>query len=198
MRNRSENQITLVLIRHGATKSNLEHRYIGKTDEPLCKEGENQLVEYKRQNLYPRVDILYTSPMTRCTQTAKILYPDMQINPIKEFSEMDFGAFEGKNYEELQCDKRYQEWIDSNGTLPFPDGESREEFHARCINGFKSINLSDADTIGMVVHGGTIMMLISQYYGGEYFDYQVANGKGYICKVNYSNGEPRITELEKI
>jgi hypothetical protein len=50
----------------------------------------------------------------------------------------------------------------------------------------------------MVVHGGTIMMLISQYYGGEYFDYQVANGKGYICKVDCSNTTPKITELEKI
>jgi alpha-ribazole phosphatase len=198
MRNKSENQITLVLIRHGATWSNIEHRYIGKTDEPLCKEGEDQLEEYKREHLYPEVDILYTSPMKRCIQTSNIIYPNLPPIPIKEFSEMNFGAFEGKNYAELQGDKRYQEWIDSNGTLPFPDGESREEFHARCINGFKSVNLSEADTIGMVVHGGTIMMLISQYYGGEYFDYQVANGKGYICKVNYSNGEPRITELEKI
>jgi alpha-ribazole phosphatase len=198
MRNRSKNQITLVLIRHGATKLNLEHRYLGKTDEPLCKEGESKLEEYKSQKLYPKVDILYTSPMTRCTQTAKIIYPDMQTNPIKEFSEMDFGAFEGKNYIELQADKRYQEWIDSNGTLPFPDGESRENFITRSVNGFNSINPKDVETIGMIVHGGTIMAILSQYYGGEYFDYQVANGKGYICKVDYSNITPKITELEKI
>jgi alpha-ribazole phosphatase len=198
MWNRSENQITLVLIRHGATKSNLEHRYLGKTDEPLCKEGENQLEEYKRQKLYPRVDILYISPMTRCTQTAKILYPDMQINPINEFSEMDFGAFEGKNYIELQADKRYQEWIDSNGTLPFPNGESREDFIARSVKGFNRINPKDVEMIGIIVHGGTIMAILSQYYGGEYFDYQVANGRGYICKVDCSNTTPKITELEKI
>jgi alpha-ribazole phosphatase len=198
MRNRSKNQITLVLIRHGATKSNLEHRYLGKTDEPLCKEGENQLEEYKRQNLYPRVDILYTSPMTRCIQTAKILYPDMQTNSVKEFSEMDFGTFEGKNYIELQADKRYQEWIDSNGTLPFPNGESREDFITRSVNGFNRINPKDGETIGMIVHGGTIMAILSQYYGGEYFDYQVANGKGYICKVDYSNTTPKITELMRI
>ena len=50
---------------------------------------------------------------------------------------MDFGVFEGKNYLELQGDKRYQEWIDSNGTLPFPEGESREEFISRCDKGFR-------------------------------------------------------------
>ena len=27
------------LIRHGKTKGNLEGRYIGTTDEPLCEEG---------------------------------------------------------------------------------------------------------------------------------------------------------------
>ena len=48
MWDRSENQITLILIRHGATKSNEERRYLGKTDESLSKEGAQQLVEYKK------------------------------------------------------------------------------------------------------------------------------------------------------
>lgn len=128
MRNRSENQITLVMIRHGETKANKEHRYLGKTDETLSKEGEIQLAEYKKLQLYPKLVSLYVSPMKRCMQTAEILYPDIQPVPIKAWEEIDFGAFEGKNYIELQGDERYQAWIDSKGTLPFPDGESREEF----------------------------------------------------------------------
>ena len=41
MRNRPENQIEirLTLIRHGATLSNKEGRYLGKTDEALSPEG---------------------------------------------------------------------------------------------------------------------------------------------------------------
>ena len=97
MWDRSENQITLVLIRHGATKSNIEHRYLGKTDELLSKEGERQLVEYKKLHLYPNIDFLFTSPMKRCIQTANILYPELQPVQMKEWEEMDFGAFEGKN-----------------------------------------------------------------------------------------------------
>ena len=38
MRNSAENQITLVLIRHGMTKSNKEHRYLWKTEEALSAE----------------------------------------------------------------------------------------------------------------------------------------------------------------
>ena len=53
-----------------------------------------------------------------------------------QFQEMDFGAFEGHNCEELKADVRYQAWIDSNGTLPFPQRESREQFQRRCVEGF--------------------------------------------------------------
>lgn len=205
MWDRSENQITFVLIRHGATKANKEHRYLGKTDESLSKEGELQLAEYKKGQLFPDIDFLFTSPMKRCTQTAEILYPGLQPVLIKEWEEMNFGAFEGKNYMELQDDKRYQEWIDSNGTLPFPEGESREEFIARCDKGFrrmaekvKQVKEERDKTIGMIVHGGTIMALLSKYGKGDYFDYQVANGKGYVCTMKNFDTKPEITEIEKI
>lgn len=205
MWDRSENQITLVLIRHGATKSNEERRYLGKTDESLSKEGEQQLVEYKKMHLYPNIDFLFTSPMKRCIQTADILYPELQLVQMKEWEEMDFGVFEGKNYIELQEDKRYQAWIDSNGTLPFPEGESREEFTIRCDKGFqemiekvKQIKEEGHKTIGVIVHGGTIMAMLSRYGKGDYFDYQVANGRGYVCTVKNYNTKPEIMKLEKI
>ena len=34
---------TVYLIRHALTQGNLEGRYIGQTDESLCKEGIEQL-----------------------------------------------------------------------------------------------------------------------------------------------------------
>lgn len=207
MRNRSENQVTLVLIRHGATKANQEQRYLGKkTDEALSEEGIRALVEYKTKREYPLVDCLYASPMKRCMQTAKILYPNLVPKEIKEWVEMDFGTFEGKNYIELKDDKQYQAWIDSNGTLPFPEGESREEFIARCDKGFRGMlqelvkekDAKQSKTIGMIVHGGTIMALLSCHYGGDYFDYQVKNGKGYSCTITIWNDKTEITELRKI
>lgn len=207
MRNWSENQITLVLIRHGAAKANEEHRYLGKTDEALSKEGEMQLLEYKKLLLFPDIDLLFTSPMKRCVQTAKMLYPKLPPVPVKEWEEMDFGAFEGKNYIELQGDERYQAWIDSNGELPFPEGESREEFIARCDKGFQKmiekvkqmiIDKKGHKTIGIIVHGGTIMALLSKYGNGDYFDYQVSNGRGYICTVQNFDTKPEIIGLHKL
>ena len=205
MRDRAENQITLVLIRHGATKANMEHRYLGKTDEVLSKEGEMQLFEYKKMSFFPNIDYLFSSPMKRCVQTAEILFPELKPVEIEEWKEMDFGVFEGKNYLELQGDKRYHEWIDSNGTLPFPEGESREEFISRCDKGFRSMigklkptKEEEHKTVGIIVHGGTIMALLSKYARGNYFDYQVPNGKGFICTMKHLDAEPEIRELKKI
>lgn len=208
MWNWSENQINLVFLRHGATKSNKEHRYLGKTEEPLSAEGISELKKEKAFNNYPAVDYLFSSPMKRCLETARLLYPEQKMTFIPEWEEMNFGTFEGKSYIELQGDKQYQAWIDSNGTLPFPEGESKEAFIRRCEGGFYRMlsqlpellheNQNHTFTIGLIVHGGTIMALLSSFYGGEYFDYQVSNGKGYLCKLEHNSEKTQLSSIEKI
>lgn len=187
MWNRTEVKIELVLIRHGATQSNQEHRYLGQTDEELSAEGRMELERLLTEESYPKVDGIYASPMKRCRETAALLYPGVEQRLVDDWKEMNFGEFEGKNYLELQDNAKYQAWIDSNGTLPFPQGESREEFIARCKAGVHQM-LSQLEreenpwnTIGIVAHGGTIMAILSAFCGGEYFDYQVKNGRGYIA-----------------
>ena len=215
MRNGAETQITIAFIRHGETKSNREHRYLGKTEEFLLEEGTLKLHDYKKQRKYSDITHLFCSPMKRCLETAGILYPDKMITIIPEWKEMDFGDFEGKNHIELQDDECYQKWIDSNGTLPFPNGESKEAFTKRCESGFERmlrLLLQETDknfqkeiiepgqnkVAAAIVHGGTIMALLSSFYGGEYFDYQVKNGEGYICIVSINAKETRITSIKSI
>ena len=193
MRDRSENQITLVMIRHGETQANQEHRYLGKTDEPLSKNGMEALVSFQKRKFYPDVDYLFASPMKRCIETAEILYPKLSPAIIPEWEEMDFGQFEYRNYEELKDDARYQAWIDSGGTLAFPEGESREKFILRCKKGLLRMcgelhraaeqEVSTPLRAGMVIHGGTVMALLSSYGKKSYFDYQVSNGRGYLCRM---------------
>lgn len=209
MWNRTENKVTITMIRHGETFANKEHRYLGRTDESLSDEGKEKLLKLKREGNYPLVDAVFASPMKRCLETVQLLYPDNEAIIIPEWQEMNFGAFEGKNYKELQGDERYQAWIDSNGTLPFPDGESREEFLERCKNGFYHMlnklreleekSGSNDIKIALIVHGGTIMSLLSSFYGGEYFDYQVSNGMGYCCKLEEWQGEKiRLDHIETL
>lgn len=193
MRNRTENQITLIFIRHGETEANKEHRYLGRTDEALSLEGREKLLQAYQQSRYPEAEVVFTSPMRRCRETARLLYPLVPKKEIPEWVEMDFGDFEGKNYEDLKDDEHYQAWIDSNGTLPFPNGESREAFIKRCMQGMDRMMqlLQEERKVAVIVHGGTIMALLSSLCGGEYFDYQVRNGEGFVCSLKKGKDEEK-------
>jgi Fructose-2,6-bisphosphatase len=192
MRNRTENQITLALIRHGETPSNALGRYLGRTEEDLSDTGKEKLLQNRQSGKYPRADAVFSSPMKRCLQTAEILYGCTNPIVVAEWREMDFGRFEGRNYRELSGNAEYQAWIDSGGELPFPGGESRQEFLARCRLGLGQAvkKLGKAESLptsaAAVVHGGTVMALLSAFCGGDYFDYQCKNGEGYLCRLSFS------------
>ena len=164
------------------TRGNLERRYVGcRTDEPLCPEGIAQL----KQNKYPPVGRVCCSPMRRCLETAAILYPGIRPEIIPDFRECDFGAFEGHNYEELNGREDYQAWIDSGGELPFPGGESRAAFSARCVKAFETLKgRAPREDCALIVHGGTIMAVMEALAEpkGNYYDFQTRNGSGYLLR----------------
>ena len=179
--------LKLLLVRHGETAGNKLKRYIGKrTDEPLSQDGTEELKGFS----YPQVQAVYASPMIRCTQTAGILFPGKKLNIIDEFAECDFGEFENKNYLELDGNEHYQAWIDSGGLLPFPGGESREEFKRRNVTGFqKAVNgciRGGISMVAVVAHGGTIMNVMEEYADEErsFYDWHVGNGKGYEVEID--------------
>lgn len=187
----------IYLIRHSITEGNKEKRYIGITDEPLCEEGIQLLKE--RSGRYPLTEHVYVSPMKRCMQTAEIIYPDMKekkaFTSNEKLRECNFGMFENHNYMELSDNPKYQAWIDSGGKLPFPEGESREEFICRTLEGFREVVLDACknrwNTVSIIAHGGTIMSIMERYarkedgtLAGSYYDYQVKNGEGYELRIS--------------
>ena len=174
------------LIRHGKTEGNKLARYIGTTDEPLCQEG----TDFLKKMDYPEVQDIYVSPLKRCVQTAEILFPGKPVHIIEELAECDFGEFENKNYKELEGNAKYQAWIDSNGTLPFPGGESREGFKYRSLTGFQKAVTQcirkNVDTAALVIHGGTIMNIMEEYADRHrpFYEWHVKNGGGYLVELD--------------
>ncbi len=194
----------LIFIRHGKTPGNLAGRYVGRTDEPLLPESREEILCRKMKNEYPPADIVFTSPMLRCIETARIIYPGKKRIEIPDFRECDFGEFEMKNYEELNGRADYQAWIDGGGKDPFPGGESMDMVRRRSMRGFyraMELAYSGADpmtdqflmesdpftepvnSVAFVVHGGTIMSILSVICGGDFYDYQTENGESVMITV---------------
>ena len=179
----------IILIRHGKTFGNTLGRYIGITDEELCPEGREELAALRERGQYRsiRPDLVYVSPLRRCRQTAELLFPGVPQEICRDFRECDFGEFENKNYKELSGNPAYQAWVDSGGTLPFPGGESREAFQERCRVEFarvlRALKRQAGSNAVFVVHGGTIMSILSAYApqgaADPFYRWQVKNGEGW-------------------
>lgn len=178
--------IRIQLIRHGMTEGNKKKRYIGTTDEHLSLEGREEIMQIS----YERPEKLFVSPLKRCQETAQILFPKMEYEIISNLRECDFGDFENKNYLELADNEDYQAWIDSNATLPFPNGESLDGFKQRCLDGFQEVleicKEKQCKTAAIVAHGGTIMSIMEVY--GEpkksYYEWHAKNGQGYQLEID--------------
>lgn len=185
------------LIRHGKTRGNQEHRYVGATDEDLLPEAKKELV-LRRQEIkgkagegFLQAETVYVSPLKRCRQTASVLFPHKEQVAAEDLRECDFGEYEYKNYRELCGYPAYQEFIDSNGESGFPGGETLKTFQDRCIRAFDVIvekKLQEeciGQSIVLVVHGGTIMAIMDKYARPHksYYEWQPENGACYAAEV---------------
>ncbi len=173
--------MTIYLIRHGQTRGNLERRYTGVTDQPLCPQGRAALADWRG----PEAEAVYVSPLLRCRETAAILYPGTAQTAVPGLRETDFGAFEGHTYEELKDSPAYQAWLDSAGQAAPPGGESREQVRQRVLAAFRAVTAGHApgERLALVVHGGTIMTLLEALEpGGQFYRWQAPNGGGFRCR----------------
>lgn len=177
------------LIRHGLTDGNLKGQYIGRTDLPITPEGVKELQMLRETVDYPNVPIVYSSPMLRCRQSAKILFPDNEISIVDNLKEYDFGDFEGKTAGELEIDPAYIEWTSgkASGT---PNGEDNAEFAKRIALGINEIirDMMEKSIYrsAVIMHGGTIMTFLAACAlpRRHLAEWATGNGRGYTILVD--------------
>ena len=153
------------ILRHGLTQANLEGRYIGRSDPPLCEQGRAQLRELAAGCEYPSVQRVYTSPLLRARQTAEMIYPGQEQETVDKLRELDFGDFEGKTAAELEHDQAFRAWIAAPPSARTPNGESGADLLGRAVEAAAYIfaqmmeqRMTDA---AVVTHGTLIMNLLA-------------------------------------
>jgi broad specificity phosphatase PhoE len=122
---------TLYLIRHGATAMNLEHppRLQGRRiDPPLAPLGVRQ-AELTRDALAAHsIDFIYSSPMQRAMETARILAADRQlpIRTVETITECDVGRWESQSWEAIRAaePEAYARFMHDPGTFGYAGGET--------------------------------------------------------------------------
>ena len=180
------------LIRNGLTSGNIEGRYIGHIDEPLSKEGNEQIAQMKKDYKYPAVEAVFSSPLKRCTETAKLIYPDRDPIIIDGFIEYNFGEFEGKTAEELETHPVFADWLAGKPGVSAPFGESNEAFANRIgqtmVKVVDGIIQSGITKTAIATPGGVIMALLEMFGLPEasMHEWLTPGGCGYTIRVTPS------------
>ena len=181
----------LHLIRHGMTEGNLNGQYIGVTDIPITTNGIIELNDLRERGIYPKCGIVFSSPMVRATETAKIIFPDQEIIINDNLREINFGEFEGKTADELKDREDYTKWV-SGELAAAPGGETTIDFATRLCTGIGQIVRCMMDqevySAGVVMHGGAIMTLLSvaAVPRRRMAQWACGNGRGYTIRITPS------------
>ena len=181
----------LHLIRHGMTSGNLEGRYVGRMDIPVCSDGVRALEELRKNHPYPTVQEVYCSPLIRCRQTADILFPSEPLTVVDDLTELSLGDFEGKSIDSLKDSPAYLAWLEDSGENTPPGAlETGREFAERtavALNAiFMHMSQNHITEAAAVTHGGVLMSLLSRFAmpPRPMGEWAVANGCGYTIRTS--------------
>ncbi len=182
------------LIRHALTSENTEGKYIGQTDVNASEEGLAQIKALMEDGEgYPEADVVISSPLKRCIQTAKLIYPNKEPVIMENLREYDFGEFEGCTADELKDLDSFKTWLSGKEPdTPVPFGESQTEFGNRICSCFvkiiEGIIKSGTNSTVVITHGGIIMSLMANFAipEAQAHDWLTPNGCGYTMRVDPS------------
>ena len=159
--------LRLVLMRHGEPAAQAHGRCYGSLDVGLSEAGREQIRSQMDllRSLAPHV--MYTSTCKRAVESADEIRHklNMQARPVPELCEIDFGAFEGLTYAEIESryPQEYKRWMEHPTEIKFPDGESFSGMKDRVIGFLASLFRNHGSrTVLTISHGGVNRVLLAQ------------------------------------
>jgi broad specificity phosphatase PhoE len=158
----------LILCRHGETDWNVEGRYQGQADPPLNATGLAQAQDLVDALRALGLQVVYSSPLRRALQTARIVAENLQLPLLVEprLMEIHQGDWQGRLRSEI--DARYpdifQRWQTEPWTVTPPGGESMVQVQERVNRALDDIvKPNRGRCIGLVSHRIPIALIKLRY-----------------------------------
>ena len=160
----------LILIRHGQTDWNSDHRFQGTTDVPLNDHGRAQAFALAAQLADETLGYAFSSDLSRAWETGSIVTDchDVELVPEARLRETSFGQWEGLRGSQVM--ETYPELIRSWRSNPFvttpPGGEPLSEAISRVESLLADLRqLPDDATVLLSAHGAIHRTLICAAIG---------------------------------
>ena len=168
----------IVLVRHGATDWNLEHRCQGSSDRDLSDVGRRQAEQLGERLRQETIHGVYASDLRRARRTAEFISGHHKLPVIIEESirELDHGHLEGLTFNEIK--QNYGDfltrWRSEPAELRVPGGERLADVAERAWLGLNQIvaRHDAADTIVVVSHNFPIVGIVCRITGTHLNQYR--------------------------
>ncbi len=163
----------IILLRHGQTDWNIDHRFQGGTDIPLNDTGREQVrvaidALQQARTEGTEVSAVFSSPLSRAVESGKIVAEGLNLpylGAIEGFQERSFGKLEGQiATRELVLASR--EAGEDYGVEPI------EEFMARALAALNRVRREyDGQTVLVATHGMFIALVMGALLGDRCPEY---------------------------
>jgi probable phosphoglycerate mutase len=160
----------LLLVRHGQSTWNREHRIQGQLDPPLSEEGRRQAASLARRLAGRRLAGFYASDLKRAWETAQAVASanGIEPEPAAGLREIFLGDWEGLRTHELaeRFPEAWARWTDEPNWDLVPGGEGAAMFETRVIAALDAIfeQHGHGDVLA-VTHGGVIQVALHRVVG---------------------------------
>ena len=160
----------MLLVRHGQSTWNREHRIQGQLDPPLSEEGRRQAAALARRLAVRHLAGFYASDLKRAWETAEAVGSANGIGPRPEtgLREIFLGDWEGLRTQELaeRFPEAWARWTEEPDWDLVPGGEGAEIFEARVATAIDAIfERHQHGEILAVTHGGVIQVALHRIVG---------------------------------
>ena len=154
--------IKISFFRHFKTTQN-DGSYLGQ--------GRNPSIDPKSiiQTKFEEPNIIYSSPLARCVQSAKIIYKDINLVHDDRLLEFNYGDAEGLKFKDFlyQYPHIISKW--KNGKDPcFPNGENTNQVFARLLSFLrdlsKTLKEDNINNVSIFTHNGILRCLIGNFF----------------------------------
>jgi probable phosphoglycerate mutase len=159
---------TIVVVRHGETDWNREHRFQGHADPPLNDMGRSQALALADELRGERFAAAYTSPLRRAYETAAILAAELGLEAVasEPLKEVDVGSWSGLTRDEVESTfpEGYARWLEYGHG--WDDGETYDELGERVVAALLDIAARHPEAhVLAVTHGGPIRSALASADG---------------------------------
>jgi probable phosphoglycerate mutase len=205
---------TLILARHGETDV-IGKKLTGRiTGIHLNANGRKQAAWIAETLGGKPIHAIFSSPLERAMETARPLSEacGVTISPHSGLTEVNFGAWQGKPYKQLEKLKLWEAVQNTPSKVTFPAGESFITAQQRIVVTLDEILsvMGENDIAVCFSHCDPIRLALAYYLNMALDDFQrltidpgslsviqAQNGKTRIERVNFSPGEPYHPEEKK-